>query len=87
MLELLEFRSLNLPSHCWSIWLHIIIIPVTQNLERLLHKVVPGIQVREAAKAASHTLRIVLRQHRGTDVITLLTATCLRQIDTRIMRN
>jgi len=40
-----------------------------RNLERLLRKTVTGICVHVAAKMASHTLRILLRQSFGIDVL------------------
>jgi hypothetical protein len=39
-------------------------------LERLLRKKVDGICVHVAAKMTSHTLRILLRQRFGIDVLT-----------------
>ena len=41
-----------------------------RNLERLLRKKVDGLCVHVAAKMASHTLRILLRQRFGIDVLT-----------------
>ncbi|MGA7937819.1 MAG: hypothetical protein WCA35_29995 [Kovacikia sp.] len=41
-----------------------------RNLERLLRKRVEGLYVHIAAKMASHTLRILLRQRFGIDVLT-----------------
>jgi Transposase DDE domain len=41
-----------------------------RNLERLLRKKVEGLCVHVAAKMASHTLRILLRQRFGIDVLT-----------------
>lgn len=41
-----------------------------RNLERLLRKKVAGLCVHVAAKMASHTLRILLRQRFGIDVLT-----------------
>jgi hypothetical protein len=41
-----------------------------RNLERLLRKKIAGLCVHVAAKMASHTLRILLRQHFGIDVLT-----------------
>lgn len=41
-----------------------------RNLERLLRKKVEGLCVHVAAKMASHTLRILLRQRFGMDVLT-----------------
>lgn len=41
-----------------------------RHLERLLRKKVSGIQLQVAAKVASHTLRIVLRQSFAIDVLT-----------------
>ena len=41
-----------------------------RNLERLLRKKVEGLCVHVAAKMASHTLRILLRQLFGIDVLT-----------------
>jgi hypothetical protein len=41
-----------------------------RSLERLLRKKVEGLCVHVAAKMASHTLRILLRQRLGIDVLT-----------------
>jgi hypothetical protein len=41
-----------------------------RNLERLLRKKIDGICVHVAAKITSHTLRILLRQRFGIDVLT-----------------
>lgn len=41
-----------------------------RNLERLLRKKIAGLCVHVAAKMASHTLRILLRQRFGIDVLT-----------------
>lgn len=41
-----------------------------RNLERLLRKTVSGLGVHVAAKMASHTLRILLRQNLSIDVLT-----------------
>ena len=41
-----------------------------RNLERLLRKKISGICIHVAAKMASHTLRILLRQTFGVDVLT-----------------
>ena len=41
-----------------------------RNLERLLRKTVAGVCVHVAAKMASHTLRILLRQRFGINVLT-----------------
>lgn len=41
-----------------------------RNLERLLRKKISGVCVHVAAKMASHTLRILLRQKLGMDILT-----------------
>jgi hypothetical protein len=54
------------------LWLHseFGIADTRRNLERLLRKKVEGLCVHVAAKMASHTLRILLRQLFGIDVLT-----------------